>query len=93
MLVARSCVNQIGVTHPIIYDTYNLCEFNKQNHLNVFKIVMLKEICSTFVKTYMNNEKLWYMHSTIAVLKNQHFAVINDVLPFICLISPYNACP
>ena len=34
----------IGVTHPIIYDTYDLCEFNKQNRLNVFKIVMLKEI-------------------------------------------------
>ena len=39
---------QIGVTHPIIYDTYDLCEFNKQNRPNVFKVVMLKEICSTF---------------------------------------------
>ena len=38
----------IGVTHPIIYDTHNLCKFNRQNRLNVFKIVMLKEICSTF---------------------------------------------
>ena len=40
--------SQIGVTHPIIYDTYDLCEFNEQNRLNVFKIVMLKEICVTF---------------------------------------------
>ena len=38
--------SQIGVTHPINYDTYDLCEFNEQNRLNVFKIVMLKEICS-----------------------------------------------
>ena len=44
--------SQIGVTHPIIYDTYNLCEFNKQNQLNVFKIVMLREICNTFDIAY-----------------------------------------
>ena len=40
--------SQMGVTHPIIYDTYDLCECNKENRLNIFKIVMLKEICSTF---------------------------------------------
>jgi hypothetical protein len=40
--------SQMGVTHPIIYYTYDLCECNEQNRLNVFKIVMLKEICNTF---------------------------------------------
>ena len=34
--------SQMGVTHTIIYDTYELCECNEQNRLNVFKIVMLK---------------------------------------------------
>jgi Arf-GAP/Rho-GAP domain/ANK repeat/PH domain-containing protein 3 len=48
--------SQMGVTHPIIFDTYDLCECNEQNRLNVFKIVMLKEICSTFDIAFKSRE-------------------------------------
>ena len=48
--------SQIGITHPVIYDTFDLCELNKQNRLNVFKIIMLKEICSTFDITFKSRD-------------------------------------
>ena len=39
---------EINVCHPIIYDTYNLCELHAQGRLAAFKVTMLKEICKYF---------------------------------------------
>ncbi len=48
----QSVNNEMEVTHPIIYDTYDLCECNKENQLSIFKVAMLKEICSYFDIAY-----------------------------------------
>ncbi|KXJ08111.1 hypothetical protein AC249_AIPGENE24815 [Exaiptasia diaphana] len=42
-------VNQeIGLQHPIVYDSHNICELLSANKLNKFNIKMLKIICSHF---------------------------------------------
>ena len=38
-------LDEIGLSHPILYDTYNLCEMYKENSLGTFNVKMLKEIC------------------------------------------------
>lgn len=38
--------NEIGLQHPIIYDTFNLCEMYKRAELKNFNVKMLKQICS-----------------------------------------------
>ena len=40
--------DQIQVTHPIFYDTFDLCEMYHKNQLLSFKVTMLKEICTYF---------------------------------------------
>ena len=39
---------QLNVSHPICYDTYDLCERYHSNTLQQFNVVMLKTICSYF---------------------------------------------
>jgi hypothetical protein len=34
--------------HPIVYDSYNLCELASQKKLNKFSLTVLKSICSSF---------------------------------------------
>ena len=38
-------LTEIELQHPIVYDTYDLCEMQKNNELNNFNVKMLKEIC------------------------------------------------
>ncbi len=33
-------VEKIGTTHPILYDTYNLCELQAEDQISVFNIKM-----------------------------------------------------
>ena len=37
-------LNEIGLSHLIIYDTFNLCELSAVNQLGKFNLKMLKEI-------------------------------------------------
>ncbi|CAB4022439.1 Hypothetical predicted protein, partial [Paramuricea clavata] len=72
--------SQMGVTHPIIYDTYDLCECNEQNRLNVFKIVMLKEICSTFDIGFKSRETKGMLIAKLKEMLDQcDFITINEV--------------
>ena len=39
---------EIKVSHPICYDTYDLCERYHSNTLQKFNVVLLRAICSHF---------------------------------------------
>ena len=43
---------EIALQHPVIYDTYNLCELHQRNELKKFNVKMLKEICSELEVQY-----------------------------------------
>jgi len=47
-VTVESVVTEIGLTHPIIYDIYDLCDYVKKEKLNYFTVSMLKEICTFF---------------------------------------------
>ena len=48
MTTVESVVTEIGLTHPIVYDIYDLCDYVKEEKLNYFTVSMLKEICTFF---------------------------------------------
>ena len=48
MTTVESVVTEIGLTHPIVYDIYDLCDYFKEEILNYFTVSMLKEICTFF---------------------------------------------
>ena len=48
MTTVESVVTEIGLTHPIVYGIYDLCEYVKEEKLNYFTVSMLKEICTFF---------------------------------------------
>jgi len=43
MTTVESVVTEIGLTHPIVYDFYDLCDYVKKKKLNYFTLSMLKE--------------------------------------------------
>ena len=49
--------NELNVAHPIFYDTYNLCDLYRQQKLSIFKVVMLREICSHFELVVKTKDK------------------------------------
>jgi len=48
MTTVESVVTEIGLTLPIVYDFYDLCDYVKKKKLNYFTVSMLKEICTFF---------------------------------------------
>ena len=48
MTTVESVVTEIGLTHSIVYDIYDLCDYVKEGKLNYFTVSMLKEICTFF---------------------------------------------
>ena len=48
MTTVESVVTEIGLTHPIVSDIYDLCDYVKEEILNYFTVSLLKEICSFF---------------------------------------------
>lgn len=44
----EAVLGEIGLTHPILYDIYDLCTFARQEKLPTFKVKMLREICTHF---------------------------------------------
>ena len=40
-------VRDIGVSHPIIYDTYDLCEYSRQDIMKRFNLKMLQNSHAT----------------------------------------------
>ena len=48
MTTVESVVTEIGLTHPIVYDIYDLCDYVKEEKLNYFTVSMRTEICTFF---------------------------------------------
>jgi len=48
MTTVESIVTEIGLTYPIVYDIYDLCDYVKKGKLNYFTVSMLTEICTFF---------------------------------------------
>ena len=48
MTSVESVITEIGLTHPIVHDIYDLCDYVKVEKLNYFTVSMLKEICTFF---------------------------------------------
>ena len=40
--------SRIGLEHPIVYDTYDLCAYHKEGKLQAFNVAMLKTILRHF---------------------------------------------
>jgi len=41
-------VGKVGLTHPILYDIYDLCMFAREAKLPTLKAKMLRQICTHF---------------------------------------------
>lgn len=39
-------LQEIALQHPVIFDSYNLCDIYEHKELTKFSVKMLKEICS-----------------------------------------------
>ena len=48
MTTLESVVTEIGLTHPIVYDIYEMCDYVKKEKLNHLTVSMPKEICTFF---------------------------------------------
>ncbi len=46
--LARNIINEIDLIHPIMFDTYNLCDLATGWKLSRFSISMLQEICTFY---------------------------------------------
>ena len=64
-------IYQIDVSHPIHYDTYDLCEMYNQMKLSVFKVSMLKEICGHFELQFRSKDKKQVLIDVIATMVKQ----------------------
>ncbi|RUA04226.1 MAG: hypothetical protein DSY43_06820 [Gammaproteobacteria bacterium] len=41
-------MEEVGFSHPIVYDVYDICEYYQSNRLSTFNVNMLKEMCRFF---------------------------------------------
>ncbi|KAK3748172.1 hypothetical protein QZH41_000758 [Actinostola sp. cb2023] len=37
-------MEEVGFSHPIVYDVYDICEYYQSNRLSTFNVNMLKEM-------------------------------------------------
>ena len=44
--------SRIGLEHPIVYETYDLCAYHKEGKLQAFNVAMLKTILRHFEVTF-----------------------------------------
>jgi len=44
----EAVLREVGLTHPILYDIYDLCTFAREAKLPTFKVKMLRDICTHF---------------------------------------------
>lgn len=45
-VIEGQIINDVALRHPILYETYNICELVASSSLNKFSITMLKDICT-----------------------------------------------
>ncbi|KAI8493831.1 hypothetical protein Bbelb_281780 [Branchiostoma belcheri] len=46
--IQQGVLNDVQLSHPIVYDTYNLCDFSKRGDLYELGITLLRSICEHF---------------------------------------------
>jgi hypothetical protein len=46
--LATNIINEIGLIHPIMFDTYDLCDLATGSKFSKFSILMLQEICTFY---------------------------------------------
>ena len=44
----EAVIKEVSITHPIIYENFNICEMAAHEKLSKFSISMLQEICNCF---------------------------------------------
>ena len=49
-------VSQVGLSHPITFDGYDVCEQVRLNTLSKFNVTMMKAMCSHFELPYKTRE-------------------------------------
>ena len=65
MTAVESVVTEIGLTHPIVYDIYDLCDYVKKDKLNYFTVSMFKEICTFFELPFKSRDSKAVLMSKI----------------------------
>ena len=65
MTTVESVVTEIGLTHPIVYDIYDLCDYVKKEKLNYFTVSMLKEICTFYELPFKSRDSKAVLMSKI----------------------------
>jgi hypothetical protein len=46
--LATNIINEIGLIHPIMFDTYDLCDLATGSKFSKFSISLLQEICTFY---------------------------------------------
>lgn len=46
--LSRNIINEIGLVHPIMFDSHNLCELATSSKLSKFSLLMLQDICTWY---------------------------------------------
>ena len=46
--LSKQVLNEVSIQHPIMYDTYNICDCVSQSKLDKFSISVLQDICGSF---------------------------------------------
>ena len=46
--LSKEVVNEVSIQHPIMYDTFNICDYVSQSKLEKFSISILQDICGSF---------------------------------------------
>ena len=60
MTTVESIVTEIGLTYPIVYDIYDLCDYVKKEKLNYFTVSMLKPKGSLFTEGVVGYTQVYY---------------------------------
>ena len=53
----QEVLNEIGLTHPITYDGYDICELTKQRALSSFTVKELKTMCDYFERPRKSTDR------------------------------------
>ena len=65
MTTVESVITEIGLTYPIVYDIYDLCDYVKKEKMNYFTVSMLKEICTFFELPFKSRDSKAVLTSKI----------------------------
>ena len=71
MTTVESVVTEIGLTHPIVYNIYDLYDYVKKEKLNSFTVSMLKEICTFFKLPNKSRDSKAFLMSKIKEMTHE----------------------